>query len=258
MSTFLFDSIVFGPVWSRRLGESLGVNLLPTRRKTCNFNCIYCECGLTPGLVSDAGFPPRSAVAACLRQKLQEIRDERGYIDCITFAGNGEPTLHPEFPGIMSDTLQLRDELYPGCRIAVLSNATMTGDKAIFDALMKADLAVLKLDSAIETTIRRINCPLGSYDFHLIRENLLRFRGKLIIQSLFFEGMLNGMPVSNITDEEIKAWLAILKEIRPESVMVYSIARDTAVSGLQSVDNQILERIAQQVRQLGINAQVNA
>ena len=164
MSTFLFDSIIFGPVWSRRLGESLGINLLPLNRKTCNFNCIYCECGLTPEKLADSGFPERRMVRELLRDKLQQMKQDGRYLDSITFAGNGEPTLHPGFEGIMDDSIAIRDEFFPRASVAVLSNATRIGEKNIFKALQKADMNILKLDSGIEQTLKKINCPKGHFD----------------------------------------------------------------------------------------------
>jgi wyosine [tRNA(Phe)-imidazoG37] synthetase (radical SAM superfamily) len=256
MSTFLFDKIIFGPVWSRRLGESLGINLLPVNRKVCNFNCVYCECGLTPQGVPHENFPSRIDVMSMLRSKLQEMKENGDYLNSITFAGNGEPTLHPEFPQIMEDAVMLRNEIFPKAYVTVLSNATLIGKKNIFDALLKADLNILKLDSACEKTIKLINCPGNSYHLDEIVNHMKLFKGSMIIQTLFFKGNFHGNTIDNTSPGEIAAWLKVLEEIRPESVMIYSLARDTAVSSLESISAEELQKIANQVEQIGIKTQV--
>jgi wyosine [tRNA(Phe)-imidazoG37] synthetase (radical SAM superfamily) len=256
MSTFLFDSIIFGPVWSRRLGESLGINLLPVNRKVCNFSCIYCECGLTPVGSGYSGFPPSGRVKELLEKKLEEMKGKGEYLDSITFAGNGEPTLHPEFPVILEDTLEIRDRIFPLASVTVLSNATRIGDKDIFNALLKADMNILKLDSAIEETLLHINCPTGNYNLRETVELLGSFNGKLIIQSLFFRGNYMGKKLDNTSEEEVSAWLSVLRKIQPESVMIYSLARDTAVDGLEGVSHEELNAIAGRVEKSGIHVQV--
>jgi wyosine [tRNA(Phe)-imidazoG37] synthetase (radical SAM superfamily) len=256
MSTFLFDSIIFGPVWSRRLGESLGINLLPANRKVCNFNCIYCECGLTPVESSFSGYPSREEVKKLLRARLLEMKEKDEYLNSITFAGNGEPTLHPDFADIMSDTLEIRNAISPEAKITVLSNATRAGIPGIFDALSQADLNILKLDSAIESTLMNINCPKGNFNFQGLIDSLKRFKGKLIIQTLFFRGRFLGNDIDNSTAEEVAAWLRVLETVRPESVMIYSLARDTPVEGLKRLDAEELATIANRVEELGIAVQV--
>jgi wyosine [tRNA(Phe)-imidazoG37] synthetase (radical SAM superfamily) len=256
MSTFLFDSIIFGPVWSRRLGESLGINLMPVARKVCNFNCIYCECGLTPDTDQQNKLPQVSEVLELLDMKLSDMHLKGAYLDSITFAGNGEPTLHPEFPEIISATIKSRNRLFPGANIAVLSNATLIGNKKVFNALLKADLNILKLDSAVPETLAAINCPKGIYDLSEIVNAMEQFKGKLIIQTLFLKGTYNNHPVDNTTQEEVDVWLSVLNRIRPESVMIYSLARDTAVGGLEKISAVTLEAIALQVEKLGIKTQV--
>ena len=165
MATFLFDSTIFGPVISRRLGESLGINLLPNNRKICNFNCIYCECGPTYSAnIRNFNIPTRAEVKEKLESRLNYIKNKGLFINTITFAGNGEPTLHPEFPEIIDDTIELRDNYLPGTNIAILSNSTLTGKDKIFSALNKADLNILKLDSGYEETNRTINCPLRPFN----------------------------------------------------------------------------------------------
>jgi wyosine [tRNA(Phe)-imidazoG37] synthetase (radical SAM superfamily) len=256
MATFLFDSIIFGPVWSRRLGESLGVNLLPVNRKVCNFNCVYCECGLTPSGVPASGFPTASEVRDRLHDRLLDMKKKGDYLDSITFAGNGEPTLHPEFPRIMEDAAALRSSFYPKATIAVLSNATLVGNKGIFDALLKADLNILKLDSAVEETLLAINCPNFNFRLEEILQAMFRFQGRMIIQTLFFRGSINGKTIDNSSENEVTAWLSVLNQIRPEYVMLYSIARDTAVPGLEGISAQELESIAARVENTGIKTVV--
>lgn len=256
MSTFLFDSIIFGPVWSRRLGESLGINLLPANRKVCNFNCIYCECGLTPKESPLSQFPSRTDVKKMLAARLREMKNNRDYLNSITFAGNGEPTLHPDFAGIMSDTIEVRNEYFPGTKITVLSNATRAGIPHVFEALERADLTILKLDSAIENTLLNINCPQGNFDFPGLIDSLKRFNGKLIIQTLFFQGAFMGIEVDNSTDAEISAWLKAIETIHPECVMIYSLARDTPVQGLHRIGVEALSVIANRVQEMGIEVQV--
>lgn len=256
MSTFLFDSIIFGPVWSRRLGESLGINLLPVNRKICNFNCVYCECGLTPKNTPSSGFPSRAEVKELLSARLVEMKANGDYLDSITFAGNGEPTLHPEFSGIMDDAVDCRDALYPEARITVLSNATLAGEEDVFRALRKADLPVLKLDSAIESTLKQINCPASDFSLARLATALQQFEGNLLIQTLFFRGSHNGAAIDNTTDEELTALVSLLKKIRPECVMIYSIARDTPVEGLARLSAGELGIIAKRFENAGLAVQV--
>jgi wyosine [tRNA(Phe)-imidazoG37] synthetase (radical SAM superfamily) len=256
MSTFLFDSIIFGPVWSRRLGESLGINLLPVNRKICNFNCIYCECGLTPKNAPSSGFPSRAEVKDLLAKQLSAMKQKGDYLNSITFAGNGEPTLHPEFSGIMDDTIITRDALYPEARITVLTNATLADVDSVFHALRKADQAVLKLDSAIESTLKRINCPTADFSLTRLTSALRKFEGNVLIQTLFFRGNHLGVPVDNTTTEELDALVALLQEIQPECVMIYSIARDTPVAGLERLTAAELEIIAARFGEAGLAVQV--
>jgi wyosine [tRNA(Phe)-imidazoG37] synthetase (radical SAM superfamily) len=256
MATFLFDKIIFGPVWSRRLGESLGINLLPVNLKVCNFNCIYCECGLTSAHDRTGGFPEALEVKELLRLKLLEMKKNGETLDSITFAGNGEPTLHPEFPSILEDVTEIRNRIFPDARIAVLSNATLIGEKRIFDALLKADLNILKLDSVFEETLNLINCPKGNYKLTDIIDSLKQFNSRMIIQTLFFKGSYNGKKVDNTTEKEVNAWLSILRELQPESVMIYSLARDTAVNGLEKIGSGELQAIAELVEAAGIKTQV--
>jgi len=259
MATFLFDEIIFGPVKSRRLGVSLGINLLPTRRKICNFNCIYCECGWTTDIENTiTKFPGRSDVYKALDDKLSEMKTGNLFPDVITYAGNGEPTLHPEFAGIIDDSITLRNKYFPDAKIAVLSNATTIKDPAIREALMKADKNILKLDSAFDSTVKLLNQPGGRPDTARLINDLALFKGKVIIQTLFLRGTYNGDLVDNTTPTEINAWLEALEQIKPSEVMIYTISRDTPDGGqLEKIPVKELRYIAAQVEKLGIKTQVS-
>lgn len=258
MATFLFDKIIFGPVQSRRLGVSLGINLLPTDSKFCNFNCIYCECGWTPDATQmKADWHPRQKVAEALRAKLLEMNAENRPPDVITFAGNGEPTVHPEFAGVIADTLALRNELVPECKVAVLSNATMLHKPEVVAALKAIDQNILKLDSAFDETIALINQPLGKQGSAKLVRQMKAFEGNLIVQTMFLRGTYEGKAVDNTTETELEAWLALLQEIAPRQVMIYTIARDTPADSLEKVPATEMEQIADRARALGLDVQVS-
>ncbi len=254
MATFLFDDIIFGPVRSRRLGNSLGINLLPQTKKICNFNCLYCECGLTNVPSSDnlKGMPAREEVRFELEKTLNEFIRSNRKIDTITFAGNGEPTLHPSFSQIIDDTIELRKKYIPSSKIAVLSNATLVSKKEIKDALLKIDFNILKLDSAREETIRKINCPLGEFSLEKLIDKLHSFKENLTIQTLFVKGKYKGYSFDNSSDEELKGWLRLLKDLHPKLVMVYTIARDAPIETIEKISEEKLHSIASKVRRLGI------
>jgi wyosine [tRNA(Phe)-imidazoG37] synthetase (radical SAM superfamily) len=259
MATFLFDEIIFGPVKSRRLGVSLGINLLPTKRKICNFNCIYCECGWTEDpekIVSP--LPTREHVYQALEHALSEMKKKEQPPDVITYAGNGEPTLHPEFPGIIDDSISLRDRYFPETKIAVLSNATTIEDQRIKAALLKVDQNILKLDSAIDSTVQIHNKPRVKINVKTLIDNLVSFNGKVIIQTLFLRGVYNNIAIDNTTPEEISEWLKAIERIHPSEVMIYTISRDTPEGGqLQKVPVNELNIIAKQVELLGIKTRVS-
>lgn len=259
MSTFLFDQTVFGPVISRRLGISLGINLLPNDSKLCSFDCIYCECGWNPekGTVK-AILPSRIEVMRMLSAKLLLMKNEGKLPDVITFAGNGEPTMHPDFAAIIDDTLLIRNELCPLARIAVLSNSTMLHKPKVVEALGKVDDNILKLDSGIPATIRLLDQPVGRFDLENIVSNLKKFDGHLIIQTMFIRGNYKGAIIDNTTETEQTAWIALLQQIRPNLVMIYTIARDTPANDLRNVPTEELEIIADRVRkETGLAVQVN-
>ncbi len=257
MAGFLFDKIVFGPVMSRRLGRSLGVNLLPADGKCCTFDCIYCECGwTTDGGVSGRKMPTGKEVADALEKKLKALAQQDALPDAITFAGNGEPTLHPDFPAIIEQTIALRNRYAPSAFVTVLSNGTGLEKPAVFEALLKADLNIQKLDAGTPRTFRLINRPNRITDLDELVEKLAMFHGKVIIQSLFLRGNVDGEPVDNTTPEEVTAWIGHLKKISPSYVMIYPIDRATPASGLEKVDSATLHAIADMAGREGIDVRV--
>jgi len=259
MPTFLFDEIIFGPVKSRRLGVSLGINLLPVKKKICNFNCIYCECGWTKDLEQAVSkLPGREEVFKALDHKLSEMKNNNKSPDVITYAGNGEPTLHPEFPGIIDDSISLRNKYFPKTKIAVLSNSTTINKPSIKEALLKVDMNILKLDSAISATVIKHNQPRGNFNVENTIEDLKGFNGKLIIQTLFLRGVYNGNDIDNTTPAEINAWIRAIERIKPSEVMIYTISRDTPEGGqLKKVPEKELREIAALVEKLGIKTKIS-
>jgi wyosine [tRNA(Phe)-imidazoG37] synthetase (radical SAM superfamily) len=257
MAGFLFHDIIFGPVRSRRLGLSLGINLLPTHKKHCSFNCIYCECGWTPVTSTDPlHFPDRQLVYTFLEQRLKEMVEEDYLPDALTFAGNGEPTLHPDFEGIVDDTIVLRDKYTPAAKVTVLSNASMIHDPKVFRALLKLDNNILKLDAGSERMFKLINNPVLPVHFSDLISNLKKFKGNLIIQSMFLRGYFKDQLVDNTTAEEVDEWIRHLAEINPQMVMIYPIARATPVHSLEKIPVAELEVIAEKVRKVGLEVKV--
>jgi len=257
MATFLFDSIVFGPVRSRRLGVSLGINLLPVNSKICSFDCIYCECGWTDNK-EKGRLPSREEVKTYLEERLQKMQQKGDALDVITYAGNGEPTLHPDFASIIDDSIELRDKYFPWAKIAVLSNSTMLCKPTVIAALKKVDQNILKLDSAFDSTIKLLNQPRVKFTAEELVKNLMSFEGNLIIQTLFLRGNFEGNVIDNTTEIEVNSWIELLKVIKPKEVMVYTIARDTPAQGLVKVPLKDLKSIAARVEALGIPVQVSA
>lgn len=258
MATFLFNDIIFGPIISRRLGVSLGVNLLPTDSKLCNFDCVYCECGWTKNgdKNTKAHFNDKNEVLSRLKDVLADRAAKGETLDVITFAGNGEPTMHPDFAEIIEGTIALRNQYFPNVKIAVLSNSTMLGRESVRDALSKVDRAILKIDSAFESTIQAINNPLGKYTLEAVLENMSLFEGEIIVQTMFLRGVINGVIIDNTTDKEVDAWIEILKRVKPSQVMIYSLDRDTPLDTLTKVQKEELERIATKVVAAGFECNV--
>lgn len=252
----LFDQIIFGPIHSRRLGLSLGVNLLPIDAKICSFNCIYCECGFNTTM-HDSPIPTRNQVRETLEAKLQEMVAEGQIPDVITFAGNGEPTLHAEFEGIIDDTIALRNKYCPTAKVSVLSNSTRIHKPHIFAALNKVDNNILKFDSAIERTMKLMDQPVGKHiNVAWFIEHLKKFDGRLIIQTMFLRGEVQGEKLDNTTDEEVEAWIHALEQIRPQQVMIYSLDREAPTQNLQKVSVDELNIIAEKVRAKGFDVSV--
>ncbi len=258
MTAILHASPVFGPVKSRRLGVSLGVNLLPGSGKVCTFDCIYCECGLNDERKTSEKLPSTEFVISELEKRLQLMASQGQGPDVITFAGNGEPTAHPDFGVIINETIRLRDLYFPKAKISVLSNGTQVQKPSVFDALLKVDNNILKLDTVNEAYIARVNRPSSHYRVAKQIEAFKRFNGQLIIQTMFLKGYdLSGQSVDNTTDEYVLPWLAAIKEIAPREVMVYTIDRETPDSSLQKASRQELDRIGQLVRQQNVAVQIS-
>lgn len=258
MATALFHDIVFGPVHSRRLGISLGVNLLPGDGKVCSFDCIYCECGYNAERRTTHRLPTRDEVREALYRKLYERHNNGEKLDVITFAGNGEPTMHPQFATIIDDTIALRDTYFPEAKVSVLSNSTRIDRKEVFDALCKVDNNILKLDSVFDDTIRLINVPVASkFSAAELIDHLCRFEGRLIVQTMFLQGTHEGNVVDNTTEREVSAWLQALQRIAPRQVMIYTIDRDTPEKNLHKASPEILDAIARRVKSLDIDTTVS-
>ena len=252
----LFDELIFGPIHSRRLGLSLGVNLLPVDAKICSFDCIYCECGYNTTM-KDSPIPTRDQVRQTLEAKLQEMKSEGQVPDVITFAGNGEPTLHAEFEGIIDDTIALRDTYCPTAKVSVLSNSTRIHKPHVFNALNKVDNNILKFDSAIDRTMKLMNCPVGKHiNVAWFIEHLKKFEGKLTIQTMFLRGEFKGEQFDNTTEEEIEAWLKAMEVIRPQEIMIYSLDREAPTKTLQKIEVEELNAIAGKARERGFEVSV--
>lgn len=258
MVTILFHDTIFGPIHSRRLGTSLGINLTPNDGKICSFDCIYCEAGYNAQGTGTTGISPREEVRTLLEQKLAAMKANGDRLDVITFSGNGEPTLHPDFNGVVDDVIALRDRYYPQVKISVLSNSTMIDRPTVVEALKKVDNNILKLDSAIDRTMRLIDRPVNrNFNVADLVERLKQFSGQCIVQTMMLRGEHDGERIDNTTDEEVEALLAAYLEIRPMEVMLYSIDRATPEENLQKVPKEELETIAERFRAKGIKVQVN-
>ena len=256
MSGILFNEIIFGPVKSRRLGISLGINLLPTHQKICNYNCIYCECGWNTHSIEGSKLPSRTEVRNGLSDRLSQMKTSAKKLDSITFAGNGEPSLHPEFTGIVDDVIELRNKYYPSAKTTVLSNAGLLNNASIFAALKKLDNTILKLDTGTDKMYHLINRGAENINIQQIVENLKQFNGNLVIQTLFLKGKYNNEIIDNTSDEEVNSWLNHIAEIKPAYVMIYPIDRATPADNLIKIGRKKLEEIAAQVNALGIATKV--
>lgn len=254
MPTIIYPSPIFGPVKSRRLGISLGINLLPADGKVCTFDCIYCECGLNATRRTKSPLPTREEVAEALEKKLMEMKEHGELPDVLTFAGNGEPTIHPHFGEIIDDTIALRDRLCPAAKVSVLTNATLITRDTVFEALKKVDNNILKLDTVDNSYIDTIDRPTSKYDVNTIIDRMRAFEGKAVIQTMFLKGEVDGKDMDNTGDSYVMPWIATVKEIAPREVMIYTIDRETPVSGLQKATREELDRIVALLAKEGIKA----
>lgn len=252
--TVLFHSTIFGPIRSRRLGVSLGINLMPDDGKVCSFDCLYCEAGYNAQGKGSSGLPSREKVKEKLQEKLKGMVEKNEPLNVLTFSGNGEPTLHPDFPGIVDDVMELRDRYFPDAKVSVLTNSTRIFDPAVATALKKVDNNILKLDSAIDSTMRIMDRP-ASKEFTIDRlvEGLKQFSGSGIIQTMILRGEHNGVKIDNTTEEEINALIKAYKRIQPKEVMIYSLDRSTPEEKLVKVEHDDMERIASRIKEAGVS-----
>ena len=257
MSTVIYPSPIFGPIHSRRLGVSLGINLLPPDGKVCTFDCIYCECGFNADHRPKSKLPTHAEVIAALEQRMQDMKANGPLPDVLTFAGNGEPTSHPEFAAIMRDVIRLRNEYFPKAKVSVLSNSTFIHRPEVRDALINVDNNILKLDTIDPIYINKVDRPNAQYDVRRIIEEMKSFNGKLIIQTMFMKGTYNGESVDNTTEEYVGPWLEAVREIAPKEVMVYTIDRETPAHGLEKATHEELDSIRDRVIAMGIPCQAS-
>ena len=246
------EEIVFGPIFSRRLGSSLGINLLPEKGKICNFDCIYCECGWNKDGRGDSKLPTASELEAALEAKLAGCRKAGTPIDSITFSGDGEPTLNPDFPQIIGITLRLRDIYYPAAKVSVLTNATMLHKDAVVDALKKVDNPILKLDAATDELVGRINQPQGHYSVREVVDNMKKFGGDFVMQTMF----LRALGFDSSAPEQLNAWMDIVRELRPREVMVYTIDRETPAAGLEKFTEARMRELVKPLLDEGFTIQI--
>lgn len=245
----LFEEIVYGPIHSRRLGTSLGMELMPLEHKLCTFNCVYCECGWNEP-VSHPKLPTRGEVRAALEEKLINGAngangENGGCLDVITFSGNGEPTLHPQFLDIIRDTCELRDRYCPTAKVSVLSNSTQLGRTDVVEALRLCDNRILKLDAATDTMMRRIDLPVNEQlTVAQLMAWLGQFDGDFTLQTCFLRGEHAGQPIDNTTPEELDAWYRAVDTLRPKQIMIYVIDRKTPEEHLEKISREEMERIA--------------
>lgn len=251
----LFPSIVYGPIRSRRLGVSLGVNLMPTTAKLCSFDCVYCECGWNQP-VSHPELPTREQVREALASSL--IAQPDNPIDVITFSGNGEPTMHPDFLGIIQDTCALRDQYCPNAKVSVLSNSTQLGRQDVVEALRLCDNRILKLDSAIDSTMRLVDQPVNhQLTVAQVMEWLRIFDGDFTLQTCFLRGEYHGQVIDNTTPHELQAWYQAVDSLHPKQVMIYVIDRATPLQTIEKIPAEQMQAIAEPLRDKGIDVIVS-
>jgi wyosine [tRNA(Phe)-imidazoG37] synthetase (radical SAM superfamily) len=256
MGTFLFDKTIFGPIKSRRFGDSLGINLLPNDYKLCNLDCVYCECGWTLTPNGKVVLPSFEEISKEFEDYLQKISSEGVNVDSFTFAGNGEPTVHPDFSKVIDLAMELRDKYYPKANVSVLSNGILINRKEIRDALHKIDLPVMKLDAGTDKTYHLIDRPKSKKTLDYLAKHYKELAGKVVIQTLFIRGEYNGESFDNTTEEEVSKWIELIKEIDPSDVMIYSLERDTPTDNLEKIDIDKLKEISERLEKEGIKASV--
>lgn len=259
MQRVLFHDTIFGPIHSRRLGTSLGINLMPNDGKVCTFDCLYCEAGFNAQGPGSTGLPTREQVARQLNDKLAEMHANNAQLDVITFSGNGEPTLHPDFPGVIDDTMGLRDRYFPQAKVSVLTNSTRIFTPEVAEALKRVDNNILKLDSAVESTMRAIDRPVPpSFTVETVVTALEQFAGTGIIQTMMVRGNWNNVEFDNTTDHEIEALIEAYRRIRPREIMLYSLDRTTPAKTLIKIESPQLQAIGERIQAAtGITVQVN-
>lgn len=257
MPCALFPSPIFGPIHSRRLGVSLGINLLPATAKVCSFDCIYCECGFNKDHDAKRELPTRQEVKEALERKLIKLAAQGPAPDVFTFAGNGEPTSHPEFSEIIEDTIKLRDQYFPDAKISVLTNSTFVNRAKVVQALLKIDNPIMKLDTVNPDFIRLVDRPNAKYDVKKIVEKLQEHPGKFIIQTMFLKGSYEGHDLNNMTDDYVEPWLDALDEIKPREVMIYTLDRETPAEGLVKASRAEMDALAEKVRARGHTVMVS-
>jgi wyosine [tRNA(Phe)-imidazoG37] synthetase (radical SAM superfamily) len=252
---FLWDKIAFGPIHSRRLGNSLGINILPTTVKVCSFDCVYCECGWTlEKNIDSAIFYSVEEIAAAMEAKLLHCRDADTVIDSITFSGNGEPTYHPDFDQIIHSLIVLRNKYYPKTAITCLSNATQLANEKVVAALKKIENPILKLDAVAEPFFRLINKPIISISVEEIINQLQHFNGDFILQTLFLKGVIEGQSFNNALEPHLSLWMEVVLQLHPKKVMLYSLDRNTPLQGLEKIPIKQLDEIAKELEMVGISA----
>ena len=248
MSTIIYPSPIFGPVNSRRLGVSLGINLMPSDGKVCSFDCVYCECGFNADFRPKKKRPTHEEVREGLEKVLKERHDNNLPLDDITFAGNGEPTGHPDFKGIVEDTMELCKKYFPEAQVSVLSNATYIYKEEVREALMLVDNNILKLDTVDMDYIKKLDRPQQpNYDVKDVIKYLKMFKGHVIIQTMF----LRGDGLDNTSEHFVAPWLEAVKDIQPQQVMVYTIARETPDKLLEKAPKEVLDAIKDRVEASG-------
>ena len=254
----LFNQIIFGPVRSRRLGVSLGINLLPEDIKLCTYDCVYCECGWgeTAEILSSKLLPIETIVPV-LEEKFKALKDNNIHLDSITYSGNGEPTVHPQFGAITEQLMRLRDAYFPQTIITCLSNSTQLHRPDVLRALQLIDNPIMKLDTGIQATFEQINKPFSKMYVADIVAHLAKFQGNMTVQTLFLKGELeDGTKIDNTTEAELSAWLDCLKSLKPHTAMLYPIDRETPAKNLVKIEKDVLREIAERVENLGIKAKV--